>query len=248
MYPEIDYRNDPRLSILNAADKCSLPYKQEGSRFTAICPFCGAAMGHFYLTPVHGQYYNVYKYVKCNKHGSALELYAELHNCSTKDAFKELIGYQVQSSVLHSIEKSLVMEKIKQHELAPLENRNQVYQDKEIKKIICWKIMKEGLNLKGIPGFYTDYYGKFTFWTPKEGGFLVPVMDSEERIQGCQIRKDNVSKKKYPWFSSSYMENGSHTSGFIHVHWNKSHSAKKVVITEGPLKATVASILSNTTF
>lgn len=176
-----------------------------------------------------------------------------------------------------------------------------------IKTKICREILNSGLSLKGVPGFYTTYNGSWTFWTPKEGGFLVPVKDYLGRIQGCQIRKDSPetrlviqaiekaektgaiddinyagelvtalgndkqkdklnnrldtiaqaqgktrkgkkSFKKYPWFSSGCMDSGTYSEGFIHVHWNSTHSAEKVVITEGPLKGSIASTLSDTTF
>ncbi|URZ01284.1 DUF3854 domain-containing protein [Clostridium felsineum] len=278
-----DYDTDPRLSILNVADKCGISYIQEGKRFTAVCPFCGAKEGHFYLTPDDGKYKNVYHCVKCPEHGSAIKLYSKLHNCSTKDAFKELMGFEVSSSTINFIKEAKKAASVKLNCIAYIQVRDKVYRnlirklslsqkhylnlrnrglseknilengyktlpfDKKLKKKICRELIEAGFNLAGIPGFYTDKYNNWTFWTPKEGGFLVPVIDYLGRVQGCQIRK-NVAKKKYPWFSSSYMENGTQCNGFIHVHWNKEHSSKKIVITEGALKATTAGILSNTTF
>ncbi|URZ05977.1 DUF3854 domain-containing protein [Clostridium felsineum] len=285
MSERIDYDTDPRLSILNVADKCGISYRQEGKRFTSVCPFCGSESGHFYLTPDDGKYKNVYHCVKCGEHGSAIELYAKLHNCTNKNAFKELIDFDVSSSTINFIKEAKKVASVKLNFMAPIEVRNKVYRnlirrlslsekhylnlrnrglsednilrngyktlpfDKELKKKICRELIGAGFNIAGIPGFYTDYTDKneWTFWTPKEGGFLVPVIDYLGRVQGCQIRKD-ADKKKYPWFSSSYMENGTQCNGFVHVHWNKEHSSKKIVITEGALKATTASILSNATF
>lgn len=284
---EIDYDTDPRLSILNIAYLCGLMnIKEEGYRFTATCPFCGAKPGHFYLTPVdkrNPNYKNVYRCVKCGEAGSNIKLYAELHNCSTKEAFKEIIGIEAKSNVvnkLKNIEKRFDKPSVP---MADLISRDRVYRklismlflsdehldnllsrgltkddirkngyvtlpkDKDLKKKICLKIQKEGFSLKEIPGFYTDYYGDYTFWTPKEGGFLVPVLDMYKHIQGCQIRKNSL-KRKYPWFSSGYMKDGCQAMGFFHIHWNSKYSSEKVVITEGPLKATIASIFSDTTF
>ena len=284
-HDNIDYENDPHLSILNVADKCCISYKPEGKRFTSVCPFCGAKPGHFYLTPEDGKYKNVYKCVKCGTSGSSVDLYARLHSCDHKQAFKELMGFDVKSSTINYIKKE-AKEKadVKQNPIASVNIRNVVYRellknlslsekhylnlknrglsgtdikrngyktlpfDKAFKRKTCDELISQGLTLKGIPGFYTDRYNYWTFWTPQGGGFLVPVIDYLGRVQGCQIRKDETSKSKYPWFSSSYMENGTQMDGCIHVHWNTVHSISKIVITEGPLKATIASILSNTTF
>ncbi|KAA8668352.1 DUF3854 domain-containing protein [Clostridium sp. HV4-5-A1G] len=286
---EIDYDTDPRLSILNVAYMCGLTdIKEEGYRFTATCPFCGAKPGHFYLTPTdrrNPNYKNVYRCVKCGAAGSNIKLYAELHSCSTKEAFKEIMGFDVKSSVVKKIKK---MEKKLNKPVIPMadiDTRDKVYrklisllyvsdkhlgnlvlrgltekdirkngyatlpESKYLKRKICIEIQKCGFSLKGIPGFYPNKYKNWTFWTPKKGGFLVPVRDIYGRIQGCQIRKNGENiKKKYPWFSSGYMNGGCATQGFFHVYWNSKHSGKKVVITEGALKATVAGILSDTTF
>lgn len=125
---------------------------------------------------------------------------------------------------------------------------NTLPSDKGLKIRICKELIRDGLSLAGIPGFHTDWYNNWTFWTPKEGGFLVPYQDPLGKIKAFQVRKNGDTKKKYPWWSSSYMQNGAACTGFVHVHWNKAHSCKKVVITEGALKGSIASILSDTTF
>lgn len=284
----IDFENDPRFSIINIAELCGInDIKAEGYRFTATCPFCGAKHGHFYLTPVdirNTSYRNVYRCVKCGASGSNIKLYAELHNCSTKDAFREILGIETKSDVVTRLREVKKYSKRDVIPMANLTSRDRVYRklisllsissehmdnllnrglseqqiftngyvtlpyNKMLKKKICIKMQEVGLQLKGIPGFYLDKYKNYTFWTPKEGGFLVPVRDIYGRIQGCQIRKNGENiKKKYPWFSSGYMEGGCQAQGFFHVNWNSKHSSEKVFITEGPLKATVASILSDVT-
>lgn len=287
MTNDIDYENDPQLNIVNVAYLCNLTdLIAEGYRFTTTCPFCGAKPGHFYLTPVVPQtsYKNVFKCVRCGESGSSVMLYFKLHNCATtKEAYKQIKGFDVRSEVKKIIKKSKKAI-VPQFDIASIELRNNVYRrllqkltlskphylnllnrglsndfirqsmfrtlpkDHSFKRVICKQLLKEGFSLKGIPGFYTDYHQNWTFWTPKEGGFLVPAIDYSGKVQAFQVRKDSTNKKKYPWFSSSYMENGTRTSGFIHVQWNRAHSAKEVTITEGPLKATVASKLSDTTF
>lgn len=280
--------NDPRLSILNVAYICNISYIPEGKRFTSTCPFCGAALGHFYLTPKDGRYTNVFRCVKCGEHGNQYKLYAYMKGFLNdteynKRACKELMGFDVETDTIKSIKQAKEASNIKLNQMATIEIRDKVYRslirklslsekhylnlkhrglsnndilrngyktlpfDKELKNKICKELTNYGFVLAGVPGFYTDKNMEWTFWTPKEGGFLVPVINSVGQVQGCQVRKDAL-KKKYTWFSSSYMKNGAQCNGFIHVHWNPGHSSKKVVITEGALKATIASILSDTTF
>lgn len=288
-YKNEDYDYDPSLSIVHVADLVGTDYSQEGIRFTAECPFCGAKKGHFYITPHAENYHNVYKCHSCGASGNQYDFYAHAKGFwgqteYKKRAFKELKGFAVTSKTIEYIRKAEEAIK-KQYDILPIETRDKVYRallnklflseihkknlfergfnnanikesfyktlpsDKGLKIRICKELIQEGLNVAGIPGFFTDWYNNWTFWTPKEGGFLVPYQDPIGRIEGFQVRKDGKdTPKKYPWWSSSYMQNGAACTGFVHVHWNKAHSCKKVVITEGALKGSIASILSDTTF
>ena len=282
-----DYDSDPRLNIINVAEKCGIKIVgREGSRVLAICPFCNDKTGHLYLTPYaqdNNRYTNVYRCAKCGSSGSAIKLYAITHNLSTKEAFKELVNDDIETS-LTNIKKFNIKnnEDIKLYEIASLIKRDEVYtsllskldleshhiddlinrgltlevinknkyksipQNVIARERICSELIKEGHVLAGIPGFYKNSRKKWDFYAPQ--GFFIPVRSYNNSIQGMQIRFDIPKKFKYKWFSSSKMAEGTKINGFIHLRWNKNGISDKVVITEGPLKADVASYLSDTTF
>jgi DNA primase len=111
---------------------------------------------------------------------------------------------------------------------------------------ICRELIKEGYNLKGIPGFYQREKDGEKYWDfVNYKGFLIPVKDVQGRIQGFQIRLDEEESRKYVWFSSRGKPDGTPAHAWQGVHGNP---AKEVFITEGPLKADVAHYLSGYTF
>lgn len=67
---------------------------------------------------------------------------------------------------------------------------------------IAKQLQFDGLYLAGVPGFYRDDSGAWTFIHEKRG-ILIPVRDRYGRIQGLQIRRDNVEKRKFRWVSST---------------------------------------------
>lgn len=117
-----------------------------------------------------------------------------------------------------------------------------------LKRIIS-ELIAEGYQLLGVPGFYQDEETKeiranvdFIY------GYFVPVFSYRGHIKGMQIRLEKTKnpKKRYFWFSSTDLFNGCTCSG--HVHFIGKKEVQKAYLTEGPLKATVASFLSGRTF
>ena len=99
-----------------------------------------------------------------------------------------------------------------------------------------------------LPGFYKNREGKWTFMTLP--GFLIPVRDQKQRIQGFQIRVDDKylelkeDIKKYIWFSSVSKNGGCSSGAPVHAALPLNREIKpetKLWITEGPLKADIAS-------
>ena len=124
--------------------------------------------------------------------------------------------------------------------------------------------LAEQYDLSGMPGFYTEDF-RWQMAGCRHSGFLIPVCDKDSQIQGLQIRLDeppsktvtlpdgNRAEKKgnrFRWFSTGGMrsgrkifENGTGISSYIHVVGDP-HS-DTLHITEGPLKADIASYLSD---
>ncbi|NLN47513.1 MAG: DUF3854 domain-containing protein [Clostridiales bacterium] len=118
---------------------------------------------------------------------------------------------------------------------------------------LCVSLLKDGYNLKGIPGFFKDRYGNWVFMTLP--GFLISSQDIEGRIQGFQIRVDDQYRKKkesgkYLSFSSAGKDDGCSSGSLIHVAvpQGKSLQDSTVWVTEGPLKADIASIYTGVPF
>lgn len=109
---------------------------------------------------------------------------------------------------------------------------------------ICGKLLVSGHDLSGIPGFYKasgPHGGSYwTFdWQP---GYFIPVLDGKGRIQALQRRMDDPSRGgKYKLFSGHKHKGGCSCGTPAHVARPDNLKDRRVWITEGPLKADIAS-------
>ena len=117
---------------------------------------------------------------------------------------------------------------------------------------LCTKLLQAGCTLDGVPGFYKinddtgTWHGKWSIRL-RASGILIPVCGLNGKIAAIQIRLDRpINKRKYIWLSSSDMDGGTSTEAPIHFVGDQ--RAKKVFVTEGSLKGTIAHNLSNYTF
>ncbi len=108
---------------------------------------------------------------------------------------------------------------------------------------IAKQLQAEGLYLAGIPGFYRDDNGSRTFIHEKRG-ILIPARNMCGRIQGLQIRRDNVQKRKFRWVSSTEMNDGCKAESWTHL---VGPVRPMLVLTEGPMKADVINALTGLT-
>lgn len=100
-------------------------------------------------------------------------------------------------------------------------------------------------DLCGIPGFYRDGNGDLQMFVGKYPGMYIPVCDKYGYIQGLQMRLDvpeGGSEKKFRWFSSRHFNGGCGVKPWIHVVGDV--GADEVCLTEGVMKADIASVLS----
>lgn len=105
------------------------------------------------------------------------------------------------------------------------------------------QLRSEGHYLAGVPGFYRDTSGSWCFIQEKRG-ILIPVRDHLGRIQGLQVRRDNVTKRKFRWISSTDQEDGCRAEGWAHL---VGSVRPTLVLTEGPMKADVINALTGMT-
>ena len=105
---------------------------------------------------------------------------------------------------------------------------------------IARQLLTDGLYLAGVPGFYRNEKDEWTFVNDNRG-ILIPVRDEEGRIQGLQLRLDNVEKRKFRWMSSTDRKDGCRAEGWTHF---SGEPCETLVLTEGPMKADVINALS----
>jgi hypothetical protein len=113
-------------------------------------------------------------------------------------------------------------------------------------KALTKRILDAGLRLAGVPGFYTDKDGQWTF-VSNQRGILIPVRDIQNRIQGLQIRRDNVSRRKHRWVSSAEIKGGADgcgAEGWIHI---AGPVRERALLIEGPMKADIVHWLTGQT-
>lgn len=124
-----------------------------------------------------------------------------------------------------------------------------------------WKGIFEKNGGSNIPGYFVA--NDDIRLVRRKAGYFVPVKDHLGRISGMQIRYDalpeNATEKqkemyhKYSWFSSSEKDTGCTITGIETIHHvgfdTKSDSTPETVyLTEGALKADVASAISGRPF
>lgn len=96
-----------------------------------------------------------------------------------------------------------------------------------------------GHDLRGVPGFYREQ-GQWQMVTPGPG-FLIPVRDSQRRLRGFQVRRDEGSPR-YLWLSSASKPEGQSSGAPVHFAQPELIPAqRRVFVTEGALKADVIS-------
>lgn len=119
-------------------------------------------------------------------------------------------------------------------------------------------VSKFGDALLGVPGFYTDDSGKIQL--SGVSGIAIPVRTPKGKIEAVKLRPDNPSNptSKYVHLSSNPEPNKksgevkypSGTAAKVQVHFpftnSKFHEGDDLRITEGELKADIATILSST--
>lgn len=101
----------------------------------------------------------------------------------------------------------------------------------------------DGCYLAGVPGFYHTEDGSWSLVQEKRG-IIVPVRTPDGKIQGLQIRRDNVKKGKFRWLSSIGKQDGCKAETWTHI---VGQPTPTVLLTEGPLKADIINRLTGLT-
>ena len=105
---------------------------------------------------------------------------------------------------------------------------------------ICQNLLNKGYVLEGVPGFYKDSKGTWTFLR-FSSGFLIPQRDGRGRIQGMQIRLENPFDDRRYFTISTGEKYNKGAKGLSVCHLARGKDLKDIIITEGPLKADIIS-------
>lgn len=263
------------FDTIKVAQKLGLRFIENGPGDEKIfrCPLCGDSTkhpnrGHFYINAVSGKF----RCQKCYKEGNAISLWAHYHGIDTKKAYKQLcdkvepgmaplipvpekpaVDISVRDKTYRQFLKILPLlpahkEDLLNRGLTELQINNNLYKSIPQNPKYRWKLARylqeKGYTLDGVPGFFTrsGKYGPFwDFMSPM--GYFIPVRNTKDQIQAIHMRLDD-GDKKYKWFSSYGMPNGTTSNAPAHY----TGGAGKVWVTEGPLKADIASSMLSVPF
>lgn len=264
-----EYQDFP---ILEVADACGIDIDNNTRSRTeaqARCPFCNDRKRRLYLNTATNQFMCQH----CGKSGNSLTLYAMMHGIDNKTAYKALANgvgsilnvqqkKAVETKPQHDIKPlnnrhDVYYDLLQMLELSSV-HRNNLFERGLESGVIeqnMYRSMQTGNyrrymdiakklskthDLAGIPGFYREN-GEWRFVFRK--GILIPVCDYRGYIQGLQVRLDDAEKGKYCWFSSNHYNEG--TRALTYIHATNLAQDTTVYLTEGALKADVASYLMN---
>lgn len=256
-----------KFGIEEVARLCGIQMKNDGMgarEIKALCPFCSDKHYHLYLNTEKNQW-NCFR---CGAKGNDVSLYAKINCITNREAVNELserIGNTMPKKVKQAIStpmKSLIERHNVYYDMLKLFKLNNNHHKALLKRGLqednIQQFMYKSLpateyerrriinelsakyDLRGVPGFYRKY-GEWHMYSADCGGFLIPVCNKDGYIQGMQIRFDS-DKKRYRWFSTNEYPEGTGVSSWVHIVGDT--SSDSAYLTEGALKADVASVLS----
>ena len=132
---------------------------------------------------------------------------------------------------------------LKRRGLSDEEISNSLYRSIPAKTTrLPYRLISAGYRLIGIPGFYLEN-NTWKMVTNKKG-YLVPFINTDGLITSLQIRLDDVTDgQKYKAFSSTGFYKGTKAKFDAHLTNISENIPKTIYLTEGSLKADIATIL-----
>lgn len=132
-----------------------------------------------------------------------------------------------------------------------LQNNYKSYpRTKKERAALCEKLSAR-FNLSRVPGFFVNQDGAWEL-TPCPNGYFLPVRNAQKQIQGLQLRVlpyDPKKGSKYLWLSSNAKPGGASVGQCFHIAIPPGvKTVNRLWLTEGSLKADVASFFTNVPF
>jgi len=244
---------------------------KECGNMDADCPFC-QKKSKMNLNSAK----NVYRCNFCGENGGMVKLYGKVYGISNTDAYREICeilgcdktsSADIDSPILqltsradsgdihqtYSMLLSLLMLAAPHREQLLSRGLSQEQIDTFNYKSVpafgqqglCAKLLQSGCTLEGVPGFYREN-GEWNVKL-KAPGIIIPVCGVDGKVAGMQIRLNNpINKRKYIWLSSTGLDGGA--SSGTPIHFVGDPAAKRIYVTDGPLKGTAAHTLTGYTF
>lgn len=239
--------------------------KLRGSRYLGLCPFHEDRNPSFSVFPDSGRY----KCFSCGESGDVIDFVARIEGIPVGVAAKRLAGkadpapavdrvrlerkrgQKAPADRLDAVYRALLnhlplsdahREGLRKRGLtdAAIDRGGYRTLGESGRQAIAAKLQKElGSDaLDSVPGFFRGDYGWDINGTP---GLVIPVINADGLMVGLQVRVDKVvSGNKYRWISSPGKEGGASSGTPCHVA-GSARAGRMLWITEGPLKANIAS-------
>lgn len=222
-----------RISIINVKNKLGLEELSSKKDIIYVkCPFCYSKNGAMKLNIAN----NSYICKDCEARGYSVGLYAKYKYISNKEAYNRLINSEADisnnltSSIITNSKKNAeeldityqsFLENLTLNSDHTMKLLQYGFSMDEIERIgfktiptkdsekvkICRKLIDEGIDLEGIPGFFKDRKFRWNFKSHK--GIFVPIFQNC-KITALRIHLDNEYNTDTTdiWFSSSQENNG----------------------------------------
>lgn len=231
-----------RTSIINVKNKLGLiEIFSKKDIIYVRCPFCNSTKGAMKLNIAN----NSYICKNCEERGYSIGLYAKIKLISNKEAYNRLIMQEadinnnlVSTFMTNGKKNSEEIDIVYQSFLDKLElNSDHTmkllkygFTIEEIEKIgfksiptndniktkICRKLIEEGIELSGIPGFYKDK--KFRWNFKSHNGIFIPIIDNCKIIAlRIHLDKEYNTDTTDIWFSSSQENEGTKINNNIMI-------------------------------
>lgn len=231
-----------RTSIINVKNKLGLVEIFSKKDIIYVrCPFCFSTKGEMKLNITN----NSYICKNCEQRGYSIGLYAKIKQISNKEAYNQLIIQEanINNNLISTFitngkknreELDIVyqafLDKLKLSSEHTMKLLKYGFKIDEIEKIgfksipnnentkikICRELIAEGIELRGIPGFYKDK--KFRWNFKSHNGIFVPVIDNC-KITSLRIHLDKEYNTDTTdiWFSSSQENEGTKINNNIMI-------------------------------
>jgi len=153
------------------------------------------------------------------------------------------IVYRKMIELLHlsfSHKKALQERGLDERMISQMEQKGYKSTDYRESETIARRLIKQGLNLEGVPGFFVNQRGDWeAAFYRSNAGFLCPVWSENHLLIAFQIRLDYPYKKrKYVWFTSTGKNKGCSSGSPVGI--SGSSNVRRICLTEGILKGEIA--------